>query len=208
MKVYFAFSTLNLENNLQDYKKIVDTIRKLGHEITIDLISKAVTAKDTKVRLNSADKFEEFRKEAIGGIDDADLLIVEVSIPSSGAGLQIGYALTKRKPVLALYSPKLDKHSRPKIIQAMQSDLLRVKKYDKGSLKKILVDFFSNFPEQNLIKFNFIITREIESYLNWLQAQSGNSKSQVLRKKVIEVIDTDKEYKSYLQRSTKSKYIS
>lgn len=198
MKVFFAFSTLRLDANINSYKKIVDFIVDDKNKLTVDLIAKAIREKGRPRLPNEKENAKQFHKEAIGGIEEADCVVAEVSLPSSGVGFQIGHALFLKKPVLCIYSKEFGNKNPPKVISSMNSPFLKISSYIEDTLKSVIHKFFENLPKQYLIKFNFIITPEIEEYLNWLHNKTGKSKSELLREKVVEkIICEDKEYKNF-----------
>lgn len=208
MKVYFAFSTFHLHKHLNQYRKIVRAIRSLGHDLTIDLIAKARENHKNRHFSTIKSEREEFRKEAIERIENADVLIGETSLPSSGVGFQIAYALSRKKPVLLIYSKNFGQRRLSKVIEVVKSPLLRISAYDKD-IKKVVSEFFDNPPRPMLTKFNFIITTEIEDYLNWLHSKTGRSKSEVLRKKIInKIIRNDEEYKTFFEKNPHEKYFT
>ena len=204
MRVFFAFSTQDLPSHLVDYQKIVNSINKLGHELTVDLIKKAKRTKREWGSSSEKTNWDAFRKEAIGGIEEADAVISEVSLPSSGAGFQVAYALMRKKPVLILFSRNFGQHKPSKVIEAFESPLLRINSYDNNDLHGVIKNFFLNLPNQTLVKFNFLITPEINQYIDWLHRTTRKSKSEALRLKIIEeIIETDEEYRAYIKSGIK-----
>lgn len=198
MKVFFAFSTLRLDVNINSYKKIVDFIVGDKNKLTVDLIAKAIREKEKSRLPNKKENTKQFHKEAIGGIGEADCVVAEVSLPSSGVGFQVGHALFLKKPVLCIYSKEFGNKNPPKVISSMNSPFLKISPYTGDTVKSVVHEFFENLPKRYLMKFNFIITPEIEEYLNWIHNKTGKSRSEILREKVVEkIICEDKGYKFF-----------
>ncbi|PJC28949.1 hypothetical protein CO053_01880 [Candidatus Shapirobacteria bacterium CG_4_9_14_0_2_um_filter_40_11] len=204
VKVFFAFSTSNLKANLETYKRVGTIITSKKSKLTVDLIKKAVREKKNDGITKNEDD-EQFHKEAIGGIDEADCVIADASFPSSGVGFQIGYAISLKKPVLCIFSEEFGSRKLSKVIFTMKSPFLQISSYTENTLKSVISKFLDNLPKQYLMKFNFIITPEIDDYLTWLHNKSGKSKSETLREKVVEkVIREDKEYLSSKKHPSKA----
>ena len=206
MKVYFSCSSSEIGKYKETYQDIEEAIRSLGHTITSDWLEKVVAkVEGGKSILKEMDP-NKLRKEAISSIERSDVLIAEVSLASSSVGYQIAYALSLKKPVLCLYSTEFGEMKPPQVINANDSLLLYVKSYERSKLKEIIKKFFADAPQSRLIKFNFIISPEIENYLDWVMEIKRQSKSDYLRERVIKnIIREDKEYLNYVKSASKGK---
>ena len=79
------------------YSAMVDWMLARGHNVLTAHIAKPdVMAAETVV-----DAVTVYRRD-IEWIDEADVVVAEVSTPSHGVGYEIAYAVTKNKPVLCL----------------------------------------------------------------------------------------------------------
>ncbi len=195
MNVYISCSSTDLNKHLDDYEIIRETILNLGHDIPVDWLKRFVHQTN-----NDSDRSKlkpNIVNEGIGGVEESSFLIADVSIPSASVGYQIAFALSKKIPVLCLYSEYFGTKKAPQIIGASESSLLSVSSYNKKSLKRILKSFFKNFHSEKLIKFNFIITPEINNYIDWGAKKFNISKSEFLRRKVQNsLIKIDKDYQN------------
>lgn len=130
-------------------------------------------------------------KQAIEGIKSADILVAEITSPSTGVGQQIAFALSWKIPVIAIYKKGAQNPSRFTI--GTPSELISIVEYDENDLKKKLYDNFENFSKKRFEKFNFISTREINEFLEKKSNKLGFSKSQLLRKIIADWINTHSE---------------
>lgn len=196
MNIYFACSSAEIEKHKETYLQVIRSIKELGHKISVDWLERSL--EDGK---SDQEWKEIIKKEGIRAIKRSDALIAEVSLPSSSVGYQVALAISDKRPVLCLYSADFGEKKPPKVIDANSSSLLRINKYSRSTLRQIVSKFLISVAGKRLVKFNFIVTPEIEEYLDWASKDGKNSKSEILREKVInEIIPSDKEYQRYLKK--------
>lgn len=134
MKVYFACSITGGRDDEGIYQTIVETLLAEGHEVpTAYLASPKVIALEHVV-----DPEEVYRRD-IEWITASEALIAEVSTPSHGVGLEIGYALSIGKPVLFCYREGVKVS---KMITGNTSTGLEVKAYTTPDEAKQVVHQF------------------------------------------------------------------
>lgn len=98
MNIYFACSITGGREFEPVYQAIVAALEADGHEIpTSHLASSEV------VYLEQVVNPQEVYQRDIHWIQEADLMVAEVSAPSHGVGYEIGYALGLGKRVLACH---------------------------------------------------------------------------------------------------------
>jgi hypothetical protein len=197
-KIFFSASFLAMPEMINSYTDVIKAIQKNGGYISVDWtksFNKKKLAKISKEAMEKNVDHNKFFGEHARAIEESEILVAEVSKPSLGVGYQIFYATHLKKPVLALYSDDIENIEEIHSIINMDSKFVTLKKYNKKSLEHI-VGSFINKREENLKKFNFIISDEIELYLEWLEVENKNkSKSELLRNKIIdEIILRDKKY--------------
>jgi nucleoside 2-deoxyribosyltransferase len=98
VNIYFACSITGGRQDEAAYAALVTALLEDGHIVpTASLASPAVM--DQEGRLSP----EEVYARDVAWIEACDVLIAEISTPSHGVGYEIGYALSKGKPVLCCY---------------------------------------------------------------------------------------------------------
>ena len=84
---------------LQTYAQIIGLLKKQGHTVVSEHVASAGLE---KIEAKIPD--EEIFDNDTGYIDECEWLVADVTIPSIGVGYEIGYAVSKGKCVLCIYS--------------------------------------------------------------------------------------------------------
>lgn len=99
--IYFSGSISGGRGDVGLYRRMIDALENEGHRV----IAGAVAAEHVGDGGEALGMREIFERD-LGWIDESDLVVAEVSIPSLGVGYEIGYARYRRGiPVLCLYRP-------------------------------------------------------------------------------------------------------
>jgi len=166
--VYFSAPSGKLSQRRGLFDKIVSAIEEAGGSLTLDWLN-------DKTKLSPKEIF----KQAIEGIKVADILVAEITFPSTGVGQQIALALSWKIPVIALLQKGKKISSRFTV--GSESELVSVVRYEEEQLPQLLKEKFGDVFKKRFVKFNFISTREINQYLQEESNSKGISKSQFLR---------------------------
>lgn len=167
-KVYFSAPSIGTQEQGDLFELVRNTINDLDYELTYDWISDQV--KNTPKCL-----FE----KATEGINLADVIIAEVSFPSTGVGQQIAIAKSKKIPVIVLYLESKGASSR--FTLGSENELIKVVPYNKTNLKTLLGQALSEIGKGRFERFNFISTPEINTILESESEKLGITRSQLLR---------------------------
>ena len=98
MNIYFACSITGGREFESVYQIITRALAEDNHQVpTAYLAASGVVSVEAVI-----DPHEVYTRDTTW-IQESDILIAEVSVPSHGVGYEIGYALGLGKPVLALY---------------------------------------------------------------------------------------------------------
>lgn len=98
MNIYFACSITGGREFESVYQIITRALAEDHHQVpTAHLAESGIASVEAVI-----DPREVYNRDTIW-IQESDVLIAEVSVPSHGVGYEIGYALGLGKPVLALY---------------------------------------------------------------------------------------------------------
>lgn len=194
MKAYFTTSSRGVEENKSACRTIIKSIELLGHELTLDWIKLATDEKEP-LKGRPANPKKIF-KENLSALLKADVAIFEISSVSWGLGYQISYALAKDIPSLCLYKEGSDLKDLSNFLPGVDSDLLKIAKYNLDNICDTLEDYLSHRKKEALIKFNFVATQEIKDYIEWFATKTGVSQSKFLRDYLTkELIRRDSAYK-------------
>lgn len=99
--IYFSGSISGGREDVGLYRVLIDALEREGHRV----LAGAVAAEHIGDGGEALDPGEIFARD-LRWLDEADLVVAEVSTPSLGVGYEIGYARHARGiPVIALYRP-------------------------------------------------------------------------------------------------------
>ena len=98
MNIYFACSITGGRQDEAAYAALVTALLEDGHAVPTASLARPEIM-EQEGRLSP----EEVYARDTNWIESCDALIAEVSTPSHGVGYEIGYALSKGKPVLCCY---------------------------------------------------------------------------------------------------------
>ncbi len=188
MRIYFSAAVSLSSYYGENYKKIVDVLEKLGHQVVHEHIT-----------LNSLDKIFsksrhdniEFYKKIVKEINKADVVVAEVSFPSTlNVGHEVSLALEKGKPVLALYAE--DKTS--PFFEGIGNDLLFYHGYKISELESFLPKLINEVIKRADVRFNFFISPEIGRYLDWVNQNKKIPRAAFLRGLIERAMKIDKQF--------------
>jgi nucleoside 2-deoxyribosyltransferase len=136
MKIYFAGSIRGGRDDKNRYLKIIKYLQKYGTVLTEHIGDKKISDKGD-IGLSE----EEIYDRDIRWLNEADIVVAEVSNPSFGVGYEIAKASSMGKHILCLYKIKKDKFLSAMIAGSFD---VEVRKYSKleGALRNI-DNFFS-----------------------------------------------------------------
>lgn len=151
LKVYFTASASHNGELIPYYKKILDFIKKQSVSIVsgIQVTDRKLLEEDKKLTAEQIFNREQFF------INEADVVMAEVSKPSLGVGSEIVYALSLGKPVLALVMTGYEDKISPMVV-GNPSENLFIEYYKKDSFQTIISRFIRNIKvlvkHKNILK--------------------------------------------------------
>ncbi len=104
--IYFSGSISGGRHDLETYRVLVDALSADGHRV----LAGAVTSDHIGDHGETLTPHEICERD-LAWIDESDVLVAEVSMPSLGVGYEIAYARwTRNIPVICLYRAAYTKH--------------------------------------------------------------------------------------------------
>jgi nucleoside 2-deoxyribosyltransferase len=187
MKYYFTGSTKHLEEDSFRYQLIFNQLKLLDFSaLNYVHLPKNDPEKIKRGRQLANQKVHVYELQT-SLIDQADILIADITRESTTVGYQIDYAIRKKIPVLVLANQK-NEHAIPVMLTSNHYGLLTVKKYQtEEDIKQILTEY-SQSVISGQIKFNLFLNIPIYNYLVKRAAKEKKSRSEVLRMIVSEEI--------------------
>lgn len=184
-------SAKNLKEDLPFYHSMLEIIHDNGAVIARDWIGAAQNRIDKNiVRDDTKVVWEEVHTENSEAISRADIVIIEATNYGFQEGFYASQALQSKKPVLLLTREDV----RGLLIGGIKHKMLTVQHYGSPEELKKIVDKFikSNTLSSKDLRFNFLIDRQIYSYLREISYETGKNKSEIIRELLEEEIDRDK----------------
>jgi hypothetical protein len=134
------------------------------------------------------------------------VVIIEGTVASFSVGHQVTLGLSKNKPTLFLVkkNPNSKKSSKSKdsFLAGLNSPLLKVVEYDSSNLVDVMNDFLNNNGGRPIVKFNIVLTREIEGYLDWASFTYKINRSEFIRNLILNHMrNEDTQYKKYTEKN-------
>ena len=145
LNIYFCGSMRGVAANKITYSAIVAELKKYGHVLTEHVVNPTI-----EYALNDADIYKK-DWEAFGR---ADCMIAEVSAPSHGVGIELGWAILKPNlPILCL-SNQIKQYSTSPLITGCP--LLTNKEYSSEEEAILIV--------QEFFKSNFVLDENTKTF--------------------------------------------
>ncbi|MDD2208784.1 MAG: nucleoside 2-deoxyribosyltransferase [Bacilli bacterium] len=130
MKIYFAGSINGGREKESDYLNLISFLENYGEVITKDIWHEEPLNKD--YIYNRHKKW----------LDESDLIIAEVSVPSLGVGYELGYAGENNKKIICLYDDASIKNLSSMISGNPKNIIIRYKTLEeaKSALENAIID--------------------------------------------------------------------
>lgn len=193
---HITTASASTKQNRNNLRAIINSVEKCGGKVLENWLFRNDTHREKRADFNNL-VFEESRK----AIRDSDVLIAECSYPSTSVGVNIGYAVELKTPVLCLYLSGNGKHV-GKLVKGFDTSLVQVAEYNTQNIYQIVCKFVKQLTKQK-IKYSVYLNNRQSKYLEWLASKSNyasggrmGQKSNVIRNMIDHAIEEDKGYKS------------
>ncbi len=132
-------------------------------------------------------------KNPIPLIREADVVILEGTVPAIDTGFYVQMCLELDKPVILLHHESVNLN----LLKGISNERLQVIQYTEGFFSKTLNEALNYAKDFVDIRFNFFISHELNSYLNWAAKKSYMLKSNFIRNLILQHMKLHQnEYKS------------
>lgn len=168
---YISAPTSLPHSDKSSLDKIISSLKKIGYDIAWKWFESG----------NLTNK--EIYERSLNSIFASDVLVAEITYPSTGVGQQIALASSKGVPVLCLINNHPSKKAEPSSFAlGSDSQLIRFANYDLDNIQDVLEKEMQQIHLHKFEKFNFISTVEINRKLEEVANSERLSKSQLLRR--------------------------
>jgi hypothetical protein len=183
MIVHFSLSQLSANRDFKVVSDVVGVIHKTGNALARDWAVSQYQV-DTKIAKELEPKVVyDLNMDAI---ERADVVIVESSVKSFGAGFQVAVALQKKKPTLLLIAHEsLAEESR--IAQGIYDPLFVRGVYsNEFELQTIVTNFIQeNTYKTKDLRFNFVLDPQLYNHIRWKSFKSKKTKAEIVRELLV-----------------------
>ncbi len=179
MKVFFGLSLRAADKLGEEYKAIYDTINKLGHEHMSDI---AVSADSKEFYGMTKDEIKQMNLDLARKIHSSEVMIIEVTTHSLTMGYYLKMALDLNKPVILLHLPEKE----PFYFSGLQNERLQIVEYTLTTLDIELRKALRYASEKIDIRFNLLLSPEMNNYLKWVSRKYDIQKSNFIRMLILE----------------------
>lgn len=183
MKIHFLASIFG---NIDNYRKILDSVERLGHEIITDHF---LTRKVSQIEAETLQESKDYVKKYKNWIKEADIVICEASFGDLSIGFEAQFALQFPKPLIVL----VEKNARtfPYTLLGMESDYLQLLTYDAYNIKQTLKSAIHYAREAMDSRFHIRLSNNINNYLNKVAKESDISKAAAVRQIILDHMGKD-----------------
>lgn len=188
MKVYFGSSPRIKEQYAKEIKRIYELVEKFGFKHTSDFIAEVEPKKYYEL---GVDELNALHQKTLNSIKKAEICVFEASLQDLSVGFLINYSLDLGKTVIVLSQNREE----PSLLHHVKEEKLIFVAYTPKDLEKKLKEALEQAKGQSDIRFNFFVTPQILSYLNWLSGRKRVPRAVYLRTLIEREMKKDAEFK-------------
>ncbi len=180
MKIYLD-SSGRYRDTFRIYRRKVNKIlEELGHENINPIKSSKVSDKFCeKFYSKSLDTKKKHYENTMKYLKKADIIMLDLSVPSTSIGYLLDKALENSKPVIVFYH----KEKEPHYVLGIKDANLQVYEYDDetdfGQLVKFSIDRAKDYMET---RFTMILPSKLVAYLNKIAKEKKTPRAVYIRK--------------------------
>lgn len=178
LNVHFIAPKTNLADEIEFFRRIVEAIHRRGHTLAKDWLEPGYLRFLNKQPDEIIDWASSCRAN-IEAIPSCDVVIAEVSTKSFGVGYQVGLAASQKKPTLLLRREGISKEA---FLGGLDHTYVTKAEYNSQTIDEIVGGFLEK-DEDDLkdIRFNMLIDRKLNGYLNQSAIKTGKTKAEIIR---------------------------
>lgn len=187
MKAYFTASLSGKGQYKEHYITIVNTLKRLGYEVIADHILKT---DPSEVIQQEVEDVMSFYKRMQQWVKSSNVIVAEVSNPSTSVGYEIALALEMEKPVIALYLEGRE----PTLLKGNVSEKFILISYAPEKIDIVLKESLEDAKDQVDVRFNFFVSPKIVRFLDWIAKKKKMPRAVYLRRLIEEDMKRHKEF--------------
>lgn len=187
MKVFFT-TTPRIK---KDFPKVIDSVydslENLGHTLVYPYLRDLDVSEFYKF---NSEKTPAYYDEILDAIRKSDVVIFEGSMHSIGVGMLIKEAMEQGKGVVVLHL----RDNFPFFLGGIRDERFVISEYRQEDIKGVLESSLNYISGKMDVRFNFFISPEIGSYLDWISKHRRVPRAVYLRRLIERDMKENKEY--------------
>ena len=190
MKVYFLASPRVVGKRQKFFGRVFKYL-SADYKMVNDLVARLAKMDNTEefYQVELKERVNRFKKW-MSLLRQCDVVVVEVSGHSMTLGYVVGKALELNKPVVALYQKGEESY----FVSGIKNSKLQMVEYGEDNIEKALAEAMENARSLIDVRFNFFVSPEILTYLDWVASSKKVPRSVFLRELIEKQMKKDKEF--------------
>lgn len=197
MKIWFGATSAKFMEYKDVYKSIRNYLVKKGNIILDDWLD--CVEERLKKNPGGSRNIKKIFKGVLAGIGQADISIIENTVPNFSVAHQIVYSIMKHKPTLVMWQKKDNENYSDSYLEALESKYLTIKQYNMSNYQDILNEFlgFSKI-EFGQKRYNIVLENKQRFYLDWAKSFYRKSRSEIIRNALDLQASENQNFKKYI----------
>ena len=188
MKIYFGSSPRIKEQYAKEIERLYELIKKLGFKHTSNFINEVEPKAYSQLE---PEELNLLHQKTLREIKKADVCVFEASLQDLSVGFLINFALDVGKTVIVLSQSK----DEPSLLPHIKEENLIFVSYTPKDLEEKIKEALEQARGRGDIRFNFFVTPQILSYLNWLSGRRRIPRAVYLRSLIEREMKKDTEFR-------------
>ena len=200
MKALYVYSIRGVKKYGEEYSHMRSYLESKGCEFLVDELPRVIKG-NTQVPEDS-DRYSSSLTNRSRIVSKADVVVLDVSDPTLGAGIVLSLAVQMGKPTLMLYSENSTKSASYDHYLKDASPIFRSYEYsDQKGKEKAIDDFLELYAPNVRARFNLVYRKDLDNYLEWGAFTYNTTKTQL----IIDAISEKRERDELYQKLEKKK---
>ncbi|XP_001929323.1 2'-deoxynucleoside 5'-phosphate N-hydrolase 1 isoform X2 [Sus scrofa] len=144
--LYFCGSIRGGREDQALYGRIVSRLRRFGAVLTEHVAAAELSARGEEAAADD----RAIHERDLAWLQQADVVVAEVTQPSLGVGYELGRAIALNKPVLCLFRPQSGRVLSAMIRGAAEGSRFQVWDYDEAEVEAVLDRYFEADPPRQV----------------------------------------------------------
>lgn len=190
MKIYFTAAISLKDKYGENYTKIINLLKGMGHDVIHEHIS---NIEMSDIHKATEKEQKEYYIKVQNWIKKADAVVAELSFPSTlNVGHEVSTAIELNKPVIGLYLK--DKAS--SFFKGIQNERFLYSQYSIDNLNEVIEESLDYASSQQDTRFNFFVSPKHINFLDWIAQNKKIPRSVYLRRLIEKEMSNDDQYNS------------